>query len=139
MTHGTSETYKWGAAHPVQADLYKTFPIECLRAAHSSMDHLESAPVMCDTCLRGVWSFRNLGGAISQHDTGVTFACDAAVVSPVFFGYTSTTEADVDAENAKVRRQTVVDTTARVLKKDVLFCRTCTLEHATVVSRAIVR
>ncbi|CBJ26303.1 Hypothetical leucine rich repeat protein [Ectocarpus siliculosus] len=47
-------------------------------------------------------STRNLGGAISQHDTEVTFGCDAAVVSPVFFGYMSTTEADVDAENAKV-------------------------------------
>lgn len=54
-----SVTYKWGAAHPVLVDLYKTLPIECPGAAYSSMDNLESAAVICDTCLRcrlsGTW------------------------------------------------------------------------------------
>ncbi|CAN0520076.1 unnamed protein product, partial [Ectocarpus sp. 12 AP-2014] len=59
---------------------------------------------------------RNLGGAILQHDTGVTFGCDAAVVSPVFFGYMSTTEADVDAENAK-ERASLDREEARVIEK----------------------
>lgn len=44
--------------------------------------------------------FRGLGGA--QSPTSVPVGYDAAVVSPVFFGYTSTTEQDMDEACTKV-------------------------------------
>ncbi|CAM9096355.1 unnamed protein product, partial [Hapterophycus canaliculatus] len=47
-------------------------------------------------------STRALGDMTAEQSEQIPFRSDAAVFTPVFFGYTSTTEADVDAVNAKV-------------------------------------
>lgn len=53
--------------------------------------------VHCAAC------YRNLRDQTAdQGDSRASFGYDATVVSPIFFGYTSTTDADVDAECAKV-------------------------------------
>lgn len=49
-------------------------------------------------------SFRNLGDRDAKlGGARASLGYDAAVVSPIFFGYTSTTEADVDEACAKVK------------------------------------
>lgn len=45
---------------------------------------------------------RALGGMTAEQSVQMPLRRDAAVITPVFFGYTLTTEADVDAASAKV-------------------------------------
>lgn len=46
--------------------------------------------------------YRALGDTPAEQSVQSSFTSDAAVVTPVFFGYMPTTEADVDAARAKV-------------------------------------
>lgn len=53
--------------------------------------------VHCAACYRKLYD-----QTADQGDSRASFGYDATMVSPIFFGYTSTTEADMDAACAKV-------------------------------------
>lgn len=76
--------------------------MSCLLLLHTLRDRKKSTKKV--GILRALsWSYRNLGGVTAKPGgSKARLGYDAAVVSPIFFGYTSTTEADVDAACAKV-------------------------------------
>eukprot|EP00903_Cladosiphon_okamuranus_P019664 g18076.t2 len=78
----------------------------------TTADHFAMRP-----CTRQDGFNRNLRDQpASQGDSRAFFGHDAAVVSPIFFGYTSTTDADVDAACAK-ERASLEQEEARIIDK----------------------
>ncbi|CAM9977150.1 unnamed protein product [Scytosiphon promiscuus] len=60
-----------------------------------------------------------LGDTTAEQSAQMPCTCDAAVVTPVFFGYMTTTKADIDAANAK-EKELLNDEEVRIIEKQRL-------------------